>query len=460
MYDLVNASTITDAKRDEILDCLQHLMNNCSHIILADGDMSCETVEAYANLSIYKSKVFVTTTETHKGVVVYEYLRETEMHGALISELEASHYFGDATLVVSDYGPAKIREMAFILESAMTELGKPIRVLQIHDESKNDDDVKALLLDPTAPMNYDLVFTSPSVTSGIDFQGRFANVFCYTTHKVNTPNIRLQAICRERRPQHVYIHTGRLVESGWVDSRYYRGYNERARGFVEKVRAGYTQRDLLECEKYRFYIRYNMLIKGITSYEVTPSISEFEDLWNEIRVKYKEEHQSIYIERILQASTTQELKTMNKIGALKKEILAFSNTTEDEVTYDIVKDHLEQKPAVKAKNLHALSSIAPLWKELVALKGDLKNINKEKTLKDIFLRYLPEIKKSGAFVNLEFPASTLRSMGFDITLTPSKRLFTWDDTQALANYEIYLDLYDLESRIVVKPIHSEAPADL
>ena len=460
MYDLVNASTIPDLKRDSILDCLQHLLNNCSHIILADGDMSCETIEAYSQLSLFKSKVFITTTETHSGVHVYEYLKEGEMHGALISELEASYEFNEATLVVSDYGPAKIREMSYILEAAMSAVGKPIRVLQIHDESKNDDDVRALLLDPTAPMNYDLVFTSPSVTSGIDFQGRFANVFCYTTQKVNTPNIRLQAICRERRPQHVYIHTGRLVESAWVDPKYFRGYNERAQGFIEKVRSSYIQRDLVECEKYRFYIRYNMLIKGITAYEVTSSLVEFSELWDELRVKYKEEHKSIYIERILNASLNQELKTMNKIGLLKKEILAFADISEDELTYDIVEAHLENKPATKAKNLHALSKITPLWNELSALKSDIRNTNKEKTLKDIFLRYLPEIRKTGAFVNLEFPASTLKAMGFHLTLTPSKRIYTWDDEEALNNYRIYLDLYELESELVKPPQIDEVISEI
>lgn len=445
MYDLINASTITDIKREEILGCLQHLLNNCSYIILADGDMSCETIEAYSQLCIYPSHVYITSTETHKNVNVFEFLKETDMHGALLSELESAYKFREKTLVVSDYGPAKIREMVFIIEAAMHDLGTPIRVLQIHDESKNDDDVRALLLDPTAPMDYDLVFTSPSVTSGIDFQGRFTNVFCYTTHKVNTPNIRLQAICRERKPQNIYIHTGNAVESAWVDDRYYLGFNKRATGFIEKTRASYIQRDLLECEKYRFYIRYNMLLKGISSYEINADMEELSEVWKKHRIKYKEAHLIIYINQILSSGFKQELKTMNKIGSTKREVLAFAGIGEDELTYEIVEAHLKEKPAIKAKNLYAIAKITPLWNELTMLKHNKVDINKEKTLRDMFLRYLPEIKKSGAFVNLEFPVSTLRSMGFDVTLTPSKRLYSWDDTNAIANYYTLIELLDLET---------------
>lgn len=445
MYDLINASTITDIKREEILGCLQHLLNNCSYIILADGDMSCETIEAYSQLCIYPSHVYITSTETHKNVNVFEFLKETDMHGALLSELESAYKFREKTLVVSDYGPAKIREMVFIIEAAMHDLGTPIRVLQIHDESKNDDDVRALLLDPTAPMDYDLVFTSPSVTSGIDFQGRFTNVFCYTTHKVNTPNIRLQAICRERKPQNIYIHTGNAVESAWVDDRYYLGFNKRATGFIEKTRASYIQRDLLECEKYRFYMRYNMLLKGISSYEINADMEELSEVWKKHRIKYKEAHLIIYINQILSSGFKQELKTMNKIGSTKREVLAFAGIGEDELTYEIVEAHLKEKPAIKAKNLYAIAKITPLWNELTMLKHNKVDINKEKTLRDMFLRYLPEIKKSGAFVNLEFPVSTLRSMGFDVTLTPSKRLYSWDDTNAIANYYTLIELLDLET---------------
>lgn len=445
MYDLINASTITDIKREEILGCLQHLLNNCSYIILADGDMSCETIEAYSQLCIYPSQVYITSTETHKNVNVFEFLKETDMHGALLSELESAYKFREKTLVVSDYGPAKIREMVFIIEAAMHDLGTPIRVLQIHDESKNDDDVRALLLDPTAPMDYDLVFTSPSVTSGIDFQGRFTNVFCYTTHKVNTPNIRLQAICRERKPQNIYIHTGNAVESAWVDDRYYLGFNKRATGFIEKTRASYIQRDLLECEKYRFYMRYNMLLKGISSYEINVDMEELSEVWKKHRIKYKEAHLIIYINQILSSGFKQELKTMNKIGSTKREVLAFAGIGEDELTYEIVEAHLKEKPAIKAKNLYAIAKITPLWNELTMLKHNKVDINKEKTLRDMFLRYLPEIKKSGAFVNLEFPVSTLRSMGFDVTLTPSKRLYSWDDTNAIANYYTLIELLDLET---------------
>lgn len=445
MYDLINASTITDPKREEILSCLQHLLNNCSYVILADGDMSCETIEAYSQLCIYPSQVFITSTETHSGVKVFEYLKEGDMHGALLSELESSYKFREKTLVVSDYGPAKIREMVFIVEAAMHDLGMPIRTLQIHDESKNDEDVRALLLNPSAPMDYDLVFTSPSVTSGIDFQGRFANVFCYTTHKVNTPNIRLQAICRERKPQHVYIHTGNMVESAWVDDKYYIGFNKRASGFIDKVRASYIQRDLLECEKYRFYMRYNMLLKGIESYEINSDMEELSEVWKKNRIKFKEAHLTLYINQILNSTPKQELKTMNKIGSTKQEVLAFAGIGEEELTYGIVESHLKDKPAIKAKNLYAIAKITPLWNELTMLKNNKVDLHKEKTLRDMFLRYLPEIKKSGAFVNLEFPVSTLRSMGFDVTLTPSKRLYSWDDTNAIANYYTLVELLELDT---------------
>lgn len=445
MYDLINASTITDIKREEILNCLQHLLDNCDNVILADGDMSCETIEAYCQLSTKHANVYITQTQTHSGVKVYEYLRETEMHGALISEIENNMQLGGATLVVSDYGPAKIRELVYIIEGQLREIGHPIRTLQIHDESKNDDDVRALLLNPTAPMDYDLVFTSPSVTSGIDFQGKFSSVFCYTTNKVNTPNIRLQAICRERKPQNIHIHTGTLVESKWVSEKYYEGYNKRAQGFIEKTRAEYIHRDLLECEKYRFYIRYNMLSKGVESYEICPRSEELTEVWNMCRIKFKEEHLSIYISNILKANVNQELKTMNKIGHIKKEILAYTGVSEDELTYEMVEQHLKDKPAVKAKNLYAMAKITKLWNELTLLKSNKVDLNKEKTLVDMFLRHLPEIKKAGAFVNLEYPLSTLRSLGFIPIVGPSKRLQTWDDTTAIENYLILVNLLELDT---------------
>lgn len=188
-----------------------------------------------------------------------------------------------------------------------------------------------------------------------------------------------------------------------------------------------------------------MLLKGISSYEINADMEELSEVWKKHRIKYKEAHLIIYINQILSSGFKQELKTMNKIGSTKREVLAFAGIGEDELTYEIVEAHLKEKPAIKAKNLYAIAKITPLWNELTMLKHNKVDINKEKTLRDMFLRYLPEIKKSGAFVNLEFPVSTLRSMGFDVTLTPSKRLYSWDDTNAIANYYTLIELLDLET---------------
>ena len=51
-------------------------------------------------------------------------------------------------------------------------------------------------------------------------------------------------------------------------------------------------------------------------------------------------------------------------------------------------------------------------------------------------------------------------MGFHLTLTPSKRIYTWNDEEALNNYRIYLDLYELESELVKPPQIDEVISEI
>ena len=466
MQDLLTASTFSNESiRIAVLENLRFLLLNCKYVILADGDMSSTTIKAYMELmsNVKEPRVFVTEVETHKEVRCIEYTSEKEMSGALLA---TSELIGQRSLVVTDFSPEKIRSMVRAIELHCEDLGiYDMKIIQIHSDSTSNAEVEKLLrsTDTTKALHElqpDIVITSPTVTSGIDFQGYFNDVFCFTTSNVNEPNIRLQAICRERKPDCIHMYISKSAESSYVDEKIISSaITTGDNSFIGKARLEYIKRALMEREKYRFYMRYNMLKKGV-QYSFSET-EEFEELWDSVSKQARMEQLKDYVETVMFSNNQfADLNNKNSAREFKKEVQIFSGLEHiDLVTEEHILAHHKSKNGVKAKNLHALvTKVRPLWNELEELRTREQFGSKNKEIKNLFLKYLPTLTVAGVRFDRDYPLQTLKKFGFIVETivldngVKTSGIKTWHLTQAEHNlkklHEYMGDKYDLPDFVV------------
>lgn len=451
--EVLNTTTLSEVTRIRILECLKLLFWNCEYVILTDGDMSTETVEAYWRLNHEKSKpinVYVTEVETHKNVCAFEFKQENAILGAMLSVASE----GAPILVVTDYGPDAIRSISFILGRYLESIGMPEHnIIQIHAESLEDPDVREILDDsnPTEALirsNVTAVITSPSVTSGIDFQGYFETVFCITTSNLNAPNIRMQAMCRERKPRCIMYYTGIDAEGAFV-SKEIKALDDQElfeisfeTGYRSETQKEFIKRLLNERNKYRFFIRYGLLSKGC-KVEVFDVFPEYHEEWDYYSAMYKDEHTELYANQILHATPKSSGWRCNNIYDIKNQVSYYAGKRGllDSLTREEVLDFLKDKPFRKAAMIHKLKSLPKFWvpfRDILLAKGTYPE--KYRKLKDLYKDQIVRITANSVPINFKDPFRLVRSCGFIIDInTGVVNLDT-----SLSYYRLYLEYLGLE----------------
>lgn len=451
--EVLNSTTLSEVNRIRILECLKLLFWNCDYVILTDGDMSTETVEAFWRLNHERAKpinVFVTEVETHKNVIGFEFKQEHAILGAMLGVAAE----GAPILVVTDYGPDAIRSISFILGRYLESIGMyNHNIVQIHAESLEDPDVREILDDSNATaamsrLNVTACITSPSVTSGIDFQGYFETVFCITNSNLNPPNIRMQAICRERKPACIMYYTGNDAEGAFVSKEIKALDNDELfeisfeSGYRSETQKEYIKRLLMERNKYRFFMRYGLLSKGC-KIEVFDEFPEYYEEWAYYSAVYKDEHTELYANQILNATSQSQGWRCNNIFDIKNQVSYFVDKVGalNMLTKDDVLQFLAEAPFKKAAMIDKLRKLPKLWTAILDVLNTSDNYSmKYRKLKDLYKDQIVRITANSIPVNFKDPFRLIRSCGFSIDVKTGEVKVE----KALGYYKKYLEYLGVE----------------
>lgn len=226
MNTLLFASIIDEPRRERIRYAMSHLLRQAKLVIVSDGDLSEETVGAYIDL-IEGSKPLYRIVHNRPrltGVKVYKHMTEASLMGGLFTSVEIND---GPVLLTTDQGPTDLNVMYNTLKNRFPD--KNIEV--IHAESTKDPIVKdifARTIESLRENKIDVLLCSPSVTNGVDFNGYFHTTFVATHTMNHTPNMRFQAMMRERSPKEIHYYfkdsrefdtgygRGEVIEDGWM----------------------------------------------------------------------------------------------------------------------------------------------------------------------------------------------------------------------------------------------------
>ena len=226
MNTLLFASIIDEPRRERIRYAMSCLLRQAKLVIVSDGDLSEETVGAYVDL-IEGSKPLYRIVHSRprlSGVKVYKHLQESSLLGGLFASVETN---SGPVLLTTDQGPTDLN----ILYNALITKFPDKRVEVIHAESTKDvvvRDIFSRTITALQEHKVDILLCSPSVTNGVDFNGYFHTTFVATHTMNHTPNMRFQAMMRERSPKEIHYFfkdsrefdtgygRGSVIEDGWM----------------------------------------------------------------------------------------------------------------------------------------------------------------------------------------------------------------------------------------------------
>ena len=286
------------------------------------------------------------------------------------------------------------------------------------------------------------------MTSGIDFQDYFETVFCITNSNLNPPNIRMQAICRERKPRCIMYYTGMDAEGSFVSKEIKALADQELfeisfeSSYRSETQKEYIKRLLNERNKYRFFIRYGLLAKGCRV-EVFDVFPEYHEEWDYYSAIYKDEHTELYASQILHATPQSSGWRCNNIYDIKNQVSFYANKRGelDSLTREDVIDFLKDKPFKKAEMIHKLKTVPKLWNSLKEIL--LSNSNypeKYRKLKELYKDQIVRITANSIPINFKDPFRLIRSCGFQIDINTGKI----ELDKALSYYRMYLEYLGVE----------------
>lgn len=253
MYDLLNAPIISEPKRLVIRNALQELLLRAKVVILSDGDISKETMEAYTRLMEGQKKLVKVEhhRENLKDGVAYKHKSIESMLGALQGCLEV----GSKCILVSDLSPTKLNAMMTTFERVCPE---KVGVV-MHANSKMDETFKEIVDNTTealGKLKVDYLLCSPSITNGVDFN-YFDTIFVITTTMNQAPNLRFQALKRERKSKEIHFYMPMLKN-------YSSGYSSlpESTDWLENYRRLYAVRKERECTNYLNTFNHYLINSG------------------------------------------------------------------------------------------------------------------------------------------------------------------------------------------------------
>lgn len=347
LNNLLFARIIDDEVRFQIREILFELLTYTKVVVLSDGDISEETVAQYIEL-VEGNREFYRVDHYRpnlKGIKAYKHYKESSIWGAVQGALD----IGSKALVVTDQGPDKLNIMKAALDSACYR--KNIKVA--HANSRMDKDVQEIINDTDVAlqgMGVDALLCSPSVTNGVDFS-YFDSVFVVTKTSNHTPNMRFQAMLRERSPKEVHYFFANIkgYVTGYKDSKLEPGWFDKARHALA-LRREKEFRSYLGTFNY-YLIRAGCRIESITEpYDSPDAVAAKKDY---------------YIEKataMLNSTATEYVPRHNNAYYLKQLFCSLYDRDETEISFEEAECFvLENKPE-KLEFLHSI--IADFWEPI------------------------------------------------------------------------------------------------
>lgn len=355
--NLLFASIIEENKRIKIIEVLSEILRHSNVVILSDGDLSEETVMAYTSLSGGKKDLCRINHHRQNlaGVRAFKHRSRDSLWGAL----DAAIALGEKCLLVSDSSPDTLNTFYKVFERKYPHK----RIEVIHADSKQDENVRDIVNFTTHALKrqrIDALLCSPSITNGVDFN-YFNTVFVLTGSDSHTPNLRFQALMRERQPKeiHYYFTNHKGHSTGYANA-------ELDNGWISKYRKVLATRREKEFKTYIATFNYYLINAGATVHVVDDPYSS---------PRSEEDDQAFLIERANAIYTSTELYTPrrhNDAYEIKKLIKSLYHL-EDEPTLDLIMKFLHDEPHKKAEFLHKIAE--EYWDILV--KNDPSLLGKE-----------------------------------------------------------------------------------
>tara|TARA_B110000091_G_scaffold20369_1_gene19269 strand:- start:1360 stop:4107 length:2748 start_codon:yes stop_codon:yes gene_type:complete len=336
MNNLLFASIIKEEDKAQIIEILGDLLINTDRVVISDGDISEETVACYVDLMQGNRTLnrIDHKRQNLKDVKATQHKKESSLWGALAECID----IGDKCLLVSDSSPKALNEYLVALERRFPE--KIIKV--VHSSSKRDDDVTDIINNTTKALNnqkIDTLLCSPSITNGVDFN-YFDTVFVLTTSENHTPNMRYQAMMREREPKHIHYFFRNMKS-------YSTGYSGVTldTGFTTKSRQMMSIRREREYRTYIATFNYYLVEAG-AAIQV-----EDEAYDSPLDTESRDEAKIQRINAILMSAPNLIIPKHNDAFQVK-ETIKYYYDIEDELSWEDCERYLEEKPDVRAEYLN------------------------------------------------------------------------------------------------------------
>ena len=389
MNDLLFAPVVK--QRRECISVLREILLSAKVVILSDGDISAETIEAYGSLIDFDKPV--SYYKHHRKMLsdaqAYEFPDESSIWVALQTSLE----MGEKSILVSDCGPDELNEKGLTLRNNTGAIVK-----EIHSNSTSDIDIRRILDYTTNELieqQIDCLLCSPSVTSGVDFN-YFDNVFVITRTANQAPNMRFQAIRRDRGAKNIFYFIDKSTSGFSAGSEQY-NIDE---GWMELAQQLYVKRRELESRNFISTLRYYLLDQGAT-------IDIFSESWGKIdssAAEYTAERVSAIL------SSTPDWCAPRHADAYEAKLMLVKYFHLDSIK-SITQEHAEmwisKKPHKRAEFFHKLQDI--FWKDIkkcsnVTISPFIEALKKHK--KDFFIR-------TGQSANPKYARMYLTQMGIN-----------------------------------------------
>lgn len=344
MNDLLFAPVVK--QRNECIQVLYEIMRQAKYIVLSDGDVSSETVEAYGSLIEFEKPVAAYRHHRRMlhNVNAYEFPDESSIWVAFQTALD----LGEKCILVSDCGPPELNEKGIALRASTG-----CNIKEIHSASTNDPDIRRILDYTTEELvlqQIDGLLCSPSVTSGVDFN-YFDNVFVITRSGNQTPNMRFQAIRRDRGARNIYYYTDAATSGFHAGSDQF----QIQLGWKEKAQKLYAKRRELESRNYSSTLRYYLVDQGAT-------IDIFSESWGKI-----DSAEEQYVEERINAilSSTSEYCPARHNDAYEAKLLVvqyYHLESLSEITRELVEAFVKDKPHSRTEFFHKIQGV--FWKSM------------------------------------------------------------------------------------------------
>lgn len=344
MNDILFSELIKE--KDKCIKTLKLILQEAKYVVLSDGDVSPETIEAYARLC-----------DPVKQVVIYQHDRKMLASARAIelfdensvwAAMQGALEIGEKCLLVSDCSPDELNEKGIALRSVTAA-----NVKEIHKNSTKDADIKEILTYGNASLQQqrvDGLLCSPSVTSGVDFS-YFDTVFLITRDSgIHAPNLRFQALRRDRGARTIYYYTAPQTEGFKAGADKY----EESLGWLQRCRKIFAKRREDECNKYKSTFRMLLRDQGC-------SISLDPSKWGNIESANSEYHEE-RVNAILSATPSFQLQRHNDAWEVKQFITRYYDDVDDlgDVTEEMVERWLKEKPHDRAAFFHKVHK--SFWK--------------------------------------------------------------------------------------------------